>query len=60
MAFGLQILSNKLEVFSLRLEGFNVHVLFGTKVVSKCRYMIHPIVLEFRGFLYREMLQIKN
>ena len=51
------ILCNELEVFSLRLKGFNLYLICGTNVVSKCGYMVHPVALEISGFLCRETLQ---
>lgn len=48
----------EVSVGHLAFKGFNFHVLCGTKVVCKCGYMVHPIALEIRGFLCREVLQI--
>ena len=55
MAVG--ILCNELEVFLLRLEGFNFHLISGAKVVCKCGYMVHLVALEISGLLCREALQ---
>ena len=60
MALGLQIPCNEHEVFPLRLEGFNFHLICGTKVVCKCDFMVHPVALKISGFLCRETLQMKD
>ena len=56
-SLAMGILCNELEVFSLRLKGFNLYLICGTNVVSKCGYMVHPVALEISGFLCRETLQ---
>ena len=55
----LHILCNKLEVFLLRLEGFNFHLICGAKVVCKCGYMVQLLksVASFAGRHCNERLK---
>ena len=55
-SLAVAILCNELEVFSLRLKGYNLYLICGTNVVCKCG-LVHPVALEISGFLCRETLQ---
>ena len=55
-SLAMGILCNELEVFSLRLKGFNLYLICGTNVVCKCG-LVHPVALEISGFLCWETLQ---